>query len=168
MREVGIGCSLWSISRGLARDVENYKTLLMKADEPRRNDYDGRGALSEKSLSDFCYFFLETCIDQVEFMSSLLEPSELLRRIELYTRDEIDAGRLPQGSLAILRHALLSGEFARGEVASITGYKQRQARTVLSTLLKKELLSSETPKGRVRIAFPFEVREHWLPKLFPI
>jgi Fic family protein len=43
--EVGIGSSLWSVARCLARRVDAYRAALVEADEPRRGDYDGRGAL---------------------------------------------------------------------------------------------------------------------------
>lgn len=37
---------VWSIARGLARNVETYKQHLANCDQPRRNDLDGRGNLS--------------------------------------------------------------------------------------------------------------------------
>jgi Fic family protein len=66
--ETGIGSSLWSVSRGLARNVEEYKARLMAADAPRKGDLDGRGNLSHDELVNFCRFFLKTAVDQVEFM----------------------------------------------------------------------------------------------------
>jgi len=166
-RQIGVGNSLWSVSRGLARNGARYKSHLAQADEKRRNDLDGRGSLSARALSDFCKFFLEICIDQVEYMASILEPSELLRRIELYCADEISAGNLPHGSFQLLREALLSGEFRRGRAAEITGYKDRKARNVLNTLARKGLLISVTPKAPVRLGFPLDVLERWLPRLYP-
>jgi Fic family protein len=50
--------SVWSIARGLARNVQGYKTHLANCDLPRRNDLDGRGALSEEALAEFTEFFL--------------------------------------------------------------------------------------------------------------
>ena len=166
-RQIGVGNSLWSVSRGLARNVAQYKSHLEQADEKRRNDLDGRGSLSARSLRDFCKFFLEICIDQVEYMTSILEPYELLRRIELYCTDEISAGNLPYGSFQLLREALLAGEFRRGKAADITGYKDRKARSVLNSLVKKGLFLSTTPKSQVRLGFPLDVLERWLPKLYP-
>ena len=58
----------WSIARGLARNVREYKALLANCDLPRRNDLDGRGNLSEEELAKFTEFFLKVCIGQVEFM----------------------------------------------------------------------------------------------------
>lgn len=167
LRHIGIGNSMWSISRGLARRVEEYKKLLMQADEPRRGDLDGRGSLTAAGLTAFCEFFLEACIDQVDYMASILEPSELLRRMQLYCEDEMHAGRLPKGSFLLLREALLAGSVERGKADSITGYKERQARIVLNDLVGKGLLVSDTPKSPVRLGFPIDVVERWFPKLYP-
>ena len=162
-----VGSSIWSVARGLARNVERYKTTLMLADEPRRGDLDGRGALSETRLHEFCEFFLETCIDQVNFMESLLQPAELLRRMKLFVDDEVSAQRLPRGSLALLREALLAGEVERGRAADLTGYQERRGREILATLLKAGLLVSQGPRAPVRLGFPVEVAERWFPRLYP-
>jgi Fic family protein len=163
----GVGSSLWSVARGLARNVELYKTRLMQADEPRHGDLDGRGALSTLRLREFCEFFLETCIDQITFMESLLQPGELLRRMKLYVDDEVSAGRLPKGSLALLREALLAGELPRGKAADLTGYQVRRGREILAELLNAGLLISQGPKAPVRLGFPTDVVERWFPRLFP-
>ena len=163
----GVGSSIWSVARGLARDVATYKARLMGADEARHNDYDGRGARSEKRLEEFCDFFLQACIDQVDFMESLLQPRELLRRMKLYCDDEAAAGRLPNRSMALLREALLMGEVERGRAPEITGYQERRAREILSTLLQKGLLVPTGPKSPVRLGFPVDVVERWFPALYP-
>jgi len=163
----GVGSSSWSISRGLARTVERYKEGLMLADEPRRGDLDGRGALSTLRLREFCEYFLEVCIDQVIYMESLLQPPELLRRIKLYVDDEISANRLSKGSLALLREALLSGEVERGKAADLTGYQERRGREILAQLIKAGLLVSQGPRSPVRLGFPVNVVERWFPMLFP-
>ena len=167
LKRIGIGSSLWSVARGLARNVERYKALLTEADEPRRNDLDGRGSLSQAALIGFCQFFLATCLDQVEYMRSILEPSELLRRIEIYVEEEMRAQRLPKGSFPLLREVLLAGEIDRGAAPSITGYAERMARTVVSKLVERGLLTSATPKGALTLAFPLTVVERWFPSLYP-
>jgi Fic family protein len=167
LTRIGIGSSLWSVARGLARSVVEYKRLLAEADQPRRADLDGRGALSQRALIAFCRFFLERCVDQVDYMRSILEANELVRRIEIYTEDEVRAGRLPKGAFPLLREALLAGEFERGKAHSITGYGERTARTVLSSLIERGLLVSDTPKARVRLGFPLAVVERWFPALYP-
>jgi Fic family protein len=167
LTRIGIGSSLWSVARGLARSATQYRGLLAEADQPRRADLDGRGALSQRTLIAFCRFFLERCVDQVSYMRSILEPNELIRRIEIYTEEEVRAGRLPKGAFPLLREALLSGEFERGKANSITGYGERTARTVLSTLIEQRLLVSDTPKTAVRLGFPLPVVERWFPALYP-
>ena len=167
LRSIGIGSSLWSVSRGLARNVEEYKAMLIEADGPRRGDLDGRGSLSQQGLIAFCRFFLSTCVDQVDFMASILEPRELLNRMELHVEEEIRAKRLPKGTYQLLREALYAGEIKRGQAASITGYQERSARNVLTTLLDKGYLVSDTEKGAVRLGFPIDAVERWLPRLYP-
>jgi Fic family protein len=166
--DLGVGSALWSISRGLARRSTDYKRLLMAADEPRKGDLDGRGALSQSALIDFCAFFLECCLDQVRYMRQLLEPSELQRRIELYVRDEEDAGRLPKRSFALLREALLSGNLDRGSVPRLINVSERTARRVISALMEKRLLVSESHKAPLRLGFPIDVVERWFPRMYPM
>jgi len=167
LRRLGVGNRLWSVARGLARNVGDYKALLMAADDSRRGDLDGRGNLSQAALDAFCRFFLRVSNDQVTYMSSILQPSELLRRMEIYVEDETRAGRLPKGSFPLLREALLAGEFERGLAPSLTGYKERMARTVVSKLLDAGLLVSPSHVARLRLGFPLPVVERWFPALYP-
>jgi Fic family protein len=162
------GHSLWSVSRGLARNAERYKIRLAAADLPKRNSLDGRGALSLEELKSFCEFFLEVCIDQVDFMNKLLQPQEILRRIEIYVTDEVVAKRLPKGSFELLREAFYRGSVQRGQAREITGYEERRARETLSTLLDRGLLVTTGPRAAVSLGFPAEVLDRWLPNLYPM
>lgn len=166
--DLGVGSALWSISRGLARRSTEYKRLLMAADQPRKGDLDGRGALSQSALLDFCAFFLECCLHQVRYMSELLAPAELQRRIELYVHDEEDAGRLPKRSFALLREALLSGDLERGKVPRLIDASERTARRVISALVDRKLLVAESHKAPLRLGFPIDVVERWFPRLYPV
>jgi Fic family protein len=169
-KRLGIGTSLWSVSRGLARDAQRYKALLAVADGPRRGDLDGRGALTQAGLVEFCDFFLRVCLDQVRYMASILEPQELLRRIEAYVDDEARAGRLPKGAFPILREALLTGELSRGDAGRLTGFQERKGREVVAALLANGLLvaTSSSHKSAVRLGFPIDVVERWFPRLYPV
>lgn len=167
LKKLEIGNTLWSVSRGLARHVQDYKRLLQNADSPRSNNYDGRGQLSLGALREFCLFFLKVCVDQVDYMTSLLQPAELLNRIQVYTEEEIKAGRLPTGSFSLLREAVMAGQFEKSAAQQITGYRDRKAREVLSDLLKKKLLISSGTRGPVQLGVPFEVVERWFPLLYP-
>jgi Fic family protein len=165
--DLGLGSALWSVSRGLARRADEYKRLLMAADAPRRGDLDGRGALSQSALIDFCAFFLECCLDQVRFMRDLLEPAELQRRIELYVQEEEHAERLPKRSFIVLREALLSGEVERGRVYRLLETSDRTARRVVNPLIEKGLLVSASNRAPLRLGFPIDVVERWFPRLYP-
>ncbi len=161
-----LGSPLWSVSRGLARNIDSYKATLAAADQPRQGDLDGRGNLSHKGLLEFCQFFFDSCIDQAMFMEELLKPGELGRRIKLYSRDEIDAGRLPKGSTEVLLEAFTYGHVERGKIQELTGYKDRRARQILVELVQKDLLVSTGPRKPVRLGFPLGAVERWLPTLY--
>lgn len=167
LRDLGIGNSLWSVSRGLARNVEEYQARLLAADSPRKGDLDGRGNLSHAELVNFCRFFLRCAIDQIDFMAGLLDTPALLTRMRIHIQEEIAFKRLPKGTFELLREAWLMGEFRRGQAAEITQYKERAARDVLSTLLEKGYLVADNERGPVRLGFPPEARERWLPRLYP-
>ncbi len=141
--------------------------MLAGADDWRQGDWDGRGSLSEGGLIRFCEFFLQTCLDQVKFMSTLLEPSSLQGRIKRYAEEEESTGELPKGSFKIIREILLSGELARGAVESVTGYKDRQSRNIVRALFDKELLTSESIRAPLKLNVPHAVVERWFPKLYP-
>jgi Fic family protein len=159
--------AVWSISRGLARSVDTYKSHLANCDLPRRNDLDGRGNLSEEALVAFTEYFLNTCIDQVTFMEGLMQPDKLRARILLWAEEEIRLGELPPKADRILEAVLYRGELPRGEIPKIVGLPERTARRPLSALVDKGILVSDSPKGPVRLAFPASIAARWMPGLFP-
>ena len=159
--------ALWSISRGLARQVETYKRHLANCDEIRHGDRNSRGNLSEGALVDFTRFFLQIALDQVEFMESLVQPDRLRSRLRLWAQEEIAIGALPANSERVLDALLYRGEVNRGEVANITGVGDRQGRRIISGLTDAGVLSSPTPRGGLRLAFPAKLAGRWMPGLFP-
>jgi Fic family protein len=158
---------VWSIARGLARNVDDYKGHLAACDQPRRNDVDGRGPLSEEKLAEFTKFFLTTCIDQVTFMESLMQPERLRMRIRLWTEEEIRLNRLPPKAGAVLEALLYRGELPRGDAATIVGTGDRQARRVVSALLEQGVLTSKSTRAPLRLAFTARLASRWMPGLFP-
>jgi Fic family protein len=159
--------SLWSIARGLARNVESYKQHLANCDLPRRNHLDGRGNLSQKALVEFTKFYLTKCIDQVTFMETLIEPDRLRTRILLWVEEEIRLGTLPQKSGSMLEAVLYRGEVLRGDAAAVFGTGERQARRIVSALLDRGVLVSKSPRAPLRLAFPASLASRWMPGLFP-
>jgi Fic family protein len=159
--------AVWSAARGLARNVQAYKSHLAACDRPRRNDLDGRGNLSEEALAEFTRFFLTICIDQVVFMESLMQPDRLRTRILLWAEEEIRLGNLPQKSGSILEAVLYRGELPRGEAAGVVGAGERHARRIVAALIERGVLTSESPRAPVRLAFPAVLASRWMPGLFP-
>ena len=159
--------AVWSIARGLARNVQAYKGHLAACDETRRNDLDGRGNLSEESLADFTRFFLTTCIDQVTFMEQLMQPDRLRTRILLWAEEETRLDHLPPQSGSILEAVLYRGELPRADASYVVGTGERQARRVVSALLEQGILTSESTRAPLRLAFPAKLASRWMPGLFP-
>jgi hypothetical protein len=157
----------WSVARGLARNNGAYKSHLANCDLPRRNDLDGRGSLSEEALAAFTRFFLKTCLDQVSFMEELMEPNRLRTRILLWAEEEIRLGQIPAKAGQILEAVLYRGELPRGDVASLLGTGGRHARRIVAELSKVGVLTSDSSKAPLRLAFPAALASRWMPGLFP-
>lgn len=166
-KRLGIGTSLWSVARGLAREEMLYKKLLAQADGPREGDRDGRGNLTQRGLIAFCKFFLDRSIDQIRFMSGLLEPATLLTRIEIHVEEEVRGKRLQRGSFAVLREAVLSGEVERAKIPMLTNYEERGARNVTAGLVERGMLTASSHRAPLRLVFPADVAERWFPNLYP-
>jgi Fic family protein len=140
LKGLGIGNALWSVSRGLAGNVSEYKARLADADSWREGDLDGRGSLTQHGLIEFCKFFLKVCVDQVRFIEQLLEPAGLLDRVRRYCSEQVERKEMPRGSSKVLREVILLGGLPRAKVAEVTGYQERQARSIVSRLIELEML----------------------------
>lgn len=158
---------IWSVARGLARNVAAYKGHLASCDLRRRNDLDGRGILSEEELASFTHFFLETCIDQVSFMEGLVQPDRLRTRILMWAEEEARLGALPPKAGNILEAVLYRGDLPRGNVADLLGTTARHARRIVSALIDHGVLISENPRAPLRLTFPAALAPRWMPGLFP-
>lgn len=173
------GYGLWNVSRGLARSRDSYRTYLAQADFPREGDLDGRGNLSNRTLTEFCRFFLEICFNQAEFMNSLLALDEFLERLEKYVElrksglivDERGSKMPPLHPRAavVLKEAAVKGELARGEVFRLIEMSERSGRNVLKAFLDEKLLvaGSDWHRSPVRLGFPAQAAVFWFPQLFP-
>jgi len=167
LRRIGVGSPLWAVSRGLARNVERYKALLQAADEPRRGDLDGRGALSEAALVDFNRFVLEQALDQVWFMGNLIEVDRLLNRILLHVREEVALKNLDEGAETVMRALFQSGELPRGEVEGLLGSSPRTRTRILKGLFDLKMIQADSHRAPVRVLFSAQNAERWMPGLFP-
>lgn len=173
LHSIGIrGYGLWNISRGLSRDVKNYKSNLSYADMIRQGNQDGRGYLSNRSLEQFVRFMLETSLDQIEYMSSCLKLDSLSDRIEKYCHSAnasfLRINPLPQGSDKLFKALLLKGEIQRGEeVQDIIGMKKTYSSQLVSELLNRYYLVSDGPRKALRINFNAHFASQLFPELMP-
>lgn len=158
---------LWSLSRGLARAQTNYYSHLARADKQRKGALDGRGNLSDTELSAFCHFFLETALDQIEFMSDLLELPKLRRRIETYFMVESERfGKHSESLAKVVRVLIDEGQIDRSQVRDITGKKATTAAEVIKLGLDEGVMTTTSTRGPLRIAFPEKTLSIYFPKLY--
>lgn len=171
LNAMGLTHGLWSPMRGLARTREQYYARLSNADLPRRNDVDGRGALSQEELAAFALYFLETCLDQVIFMRQQLDLASLKGRLRVLLAD-LDAKPWQMGSeksivkpeaLEALHYVAMAGALERARFIAMTGLGARTGRRVLASLIDYGVLTAESHRGPVEFAVPLKA----LPLLFP-
>jgi Fic family protein len=167
---LGYTGGLWSPLRGFARSTERYYALLADADSLRRGDLDGRGNLSEQALVAWIDYVLDTCLDQVSFMANMLDFETMKARIEACL--VFEATVVKQGvrteALRGLHYLFLSGEdIARGDFKAMLGMSDRGATDALGALVKRGLLKSDSPQGKVRFGLPQHALCFLFPRLWP-
>lgn len=167
---LGYTGGLWSPLRGFARTTDRYYALLAEADAARRGDLDGRGNLSEQALIAWIEYVLDTCLDQVGFMAGMLDFGAMKERIEaclLYESKVMKSG-IRVAALRPLHYLLLSGEeMPRGEFKTMMGIGERSATDALGALVKRGLLKSDSPQGKVRFGLPQHALRFLFPRLWP-
>ncbi|MFQ5660063.1 MAG: Fic family protein [Gammaproteobacteria bacterium] len=171
----GLTQGLWSPMRGLARSQEQYYARLNNADLPRRNDLDGRGALSQEELVNFANYFLEVCLDQVRFMRKQLDLNSLKNRLKsllLYLQDNpwqmgSEKSMIKPDVLEALHYTAMTGPVERARFIAITGLGDRSGRRVLASLLDYGVLSAESTRAPVSFAVPLPSLKYLFPNLWP-
>jgi Fic family protein len=167
---MGYTGGLWSPLRGFARSTERYYALLADADSLRRGDLDGRGNLSEQALITWIDYVLDTCLDQVSFMAGMLDFETMKARIEaclVFEATVIKQG-VRQEALRALHYLFLSGEeMARGDFKAMLGMSERSATDALGALVKRGLLKTDSPQGKVRFGLPQHALRFLFPRLWP-
>lgn len=167
---LGYTNGLWSPLRGFARSADQYYARLAEADMSRKGDLDGRGNLSEQGLVAWIDYVLDVCLDQVHFMSGLLDIAAMERRIAaclVFEAETLRSG-VRRESLRPLHYLFLTGgELERGEFKAMTGLGVRTAGSALAALLERGLLKSDTPQGKVRFGLPLHALRFYFPALWP-
>jgi Fic family protein len=157
---------LWSPLRGFARNTDQYYSFLANADQARQGSLDGRGKLSEKGLIAWIEYVIDACIDQVQFMTSMLNFEKMKSRLEacLIYESTVLKSSVRMQSLQGLHYLFLSGEeIARGDFKTMTGLGDRVATDLIGALVRRGFLKSNRQNGKVRFGIP----QHSLRFLFP-
>jgi DNA-binding IclR family transcriptional regulator len=75
---------------------------------------------------------------------------------------------VPGHAQCVVQHGQLSGaDIERGEFKRMTGLGERTAVSLLSALIKRGLLSSDSPQGKVRFGLPLHALRFYFPALWP-
>ncbi len=172
---LGLTQGLWSPMRGLARAQADYYARLNNADLPRRHDYDGRGPLSQEDLVAFAEFFLNTCLDQAEFMAGKLDLGGLCERLAdllawLAARPwQIGSEKsvVKPEALEAVHYVAMAGPVERARFMAMTGLPVRTARRVLASLLDWGLLVSASSRAPVSFSVPLASLRLLFPRLWP-
>lgn len=159
------GDGLWSISRGLARKNDEYKSYLAQADSTRYNDYDGRGNLSNKKFVQFCKFFLEVAIDQADFMIKMIDINNILSNIKSFTNLMVIKGELRPEAEFILSDLFLKGKISKVDAMRITNTSDKTLKITIDKLIQMKLLS--TKKEGIKMMYFVNYPVKYSPMIFP-
>jgi Fic family protein len=168
--QMGLTNGLWSPLRGFARTHEAYYAHLAAADEPRAGDLDGRGNLTESGLIGWIDYVLGVCTDQVDFMTGLLSLDGMKNRMAAclaFEQNVVKQGVRTE-SLRALHYLFASrAELDRADFKAMLGLGERLASAQVSALLKRGLLESDTPYGKLRLGVPQHALRFYFPHLWP-
>lgn len=167
---LGLTNGLWSPLRGFARAQEEYYARLAAADEPRAGDLDGRGNLSERALEQWIAFVLGQCLDQVRFMSGVLDLAGMKNRIAAclgYEQNVVNQGVRTEALRALHYLFATQGELERADFKTMLGLGERLATAQVTALVKRGLVETDSPYGKLRFGVPQHALRFYFPKLWP-
>ena len=150
LTRIGLGSSLWSISRGLARKQDEYYARLSAADQGRRGDLDGRGQLTQAGLVEFVRFMLSVCKDQIQYTREAMAMPVLRERLARIVQFEprfIHAGIKPEGARALYL-LIIQGAVSRADFKAYFNLHDKTAANQLKELLLLGVVEAPSPKSR--------------------
>ena len=156
---------LWSISRGLARKQDEYRTRLANADLTRYNDYDGRGNLSNRMLYEFCEFFLSVAIDQAEYMYHILDIHNMVERIENFVDLMVTRKILKTEARHILTEVFVKGKTTKRDAMRITDTSDKTLKSMTDKLIGMGLITAV--KEGINMVYYVTFPVKYSPMLFP-
>lgn len=169
MNEALDASGLWSISRGLARAKDEYVANLAKADSPRLNDFDGRSNLSDKRLFEFCELFMEVAIDQIDYMTKVVDIDNMLDRIGKFSELMATRGKLKPATEYILKDVFLKGKLSKADAMRITNTSDKTLKNMTDQLIDFELLTYQKEGKEIMyyVHYPITFAPYLFPGLYP-
>lgn len=170
LRSMGLTHGLWSPLRGFARTEARYRALLAAADEHRQGDLDGRGNLTERGLIDWIDYSLDVFIDQATFMAGQLDVGSMRDRIAGALAFETQVRKSGvRGEALLPLHYLFAAHpsLSRSDFKAMTGLGDRTATSLVSALIERGFLASDSPYGDVRFGIPDHALRFYFPALWP-
>ncbi|SAL63548.1 filamentation induced by cAMP protein Fic [Caballeronia terrestris] len=176
LRALGLTDGLWSPLRGFARTRDEYYARLAAADQRRRNELDGRGNLSQEELVKFVHYFLDCCLDQVNFMLGMMAFDGVRSRLrDLLIYLDANPWRIgsdksivkPDKVLLALETVALLRPLSRAEFGQIIGESEATVRRITRSLLDFGVLQSASHKDPLSFALPLKSLRFLFPRLWP-
>ena len=158
--------SVWSLSRAFAREKDKYYHSLHQADQPRRSDTDGRGFLSDAGLSEFCLFTLDQMIDQIGFMTKILDFDSVEKNYRRFAEDTPLLSDHAEAYGCIGSLLFRKGIIERSEVAQELACSHATATERIKRVLASGIASTPSEKGNLHLNFPENVVNKILPRLY--
>jgi len=161
----------WSPMRGLARNQRRYYQALAMADHLREDDLDGRGHLSEKHLVGFIDFMLDVCLEEVDFMSRMLDVQGLEERLHRMLRAESASEATPHlmslNSLTALKYLLHVGPTSKPDFRQLLGgTASRSQDRVIKDLRTLGVIASEGLQAPFQLNVPIDLFRYLFPGLW--
>jgi Fic family protein len=167
---LGLTQGLWSPLRGFTRGDQAYRAQLAAADAAFADEADGLGERSGQALAAWVAYVLALCRDQVSQMSGLLDLSRMKDRIAAclaYEENVVRQG-VRSESLRALHYLLLTpAALERSDFKALLGLGERLATTQVTALLRRGLLVTDSPHGKLRFGVPQHALRFYFPGLWP-
>lgn len=161
------GYGLWNMSRGLYEHSREYEYYLNKKDDDGNEEGWHTGLLSEENSKRYIKFMLDVAMEQVNYIKEHLAIDKVYKNIQRYLHRSkeglFDHKPLPEYSVLLFKELLLLGEIRRGDVDAIINKETRTRTTLNQRLEEMGLITSDTPKSRIRIKF----NAHFISYIFP-
>lgn len=156
------GYGLWNISRGLHEHATEYVKYLDMYEYTQEGELWNNGQLSKRSANQYIRFMLEVALEQIDYVKEHLSIDKFHQNIQnyLHLSDKVSFKHE-----LVLKELLLRGEIRRGEVPAIINRQSRTSTDLNKSLTDMDLITSDTPKGPIRLKFNTHLISHIFPGL---